>query len=249
MSLCVLAPPGDGFRGPVPHGAQGLALCVWFKLCYNPVRKRQRVNYGYEFRGFFSGRRGGVVWCVCVWWGGGSSARDACLSLIARHAPLATFFLSAARRQTTLRRVSTSRPRTVHGARNRTGLRKQTSWRSYQRTGIIILRNRCLLAVSAGLRAHVLPHSRQPRSVRVRPKGGVEVAQVPEHRGASAHNGPTHHIRRMVRVVVHARGGDPRSHQRWPEAEHCQQPVKLERAARPAERNRAWGIAHTQRAK
>ena len=74
MSLGVLVPPGDGFHGPVPHGAQGLALCVWFKLCYNPVRKRQRVNYGYEFRGFFSGRRGGVVWCVCVWWGGGSSA-------------------------------------------------------------------------------------------------------------------------------------------------------------------------------
>ena len=38
MSLGVLAPPGDGFHGPVPHGAQGLALCVWFKLCYNPVR-------------------------------------------------------------------------------------------------------------------------------------------------------------------------------------------------------------------
>ena len=38
MSLGVLAPPGDGFHGPVPHGAQGLAPRVWFKLCYNPVR-------------------------------------------------------------------------------------------------------------------------------------------------------------------------------------------------------------------
>ena len=33
MSLGVLAPPGDGFHGPVPHGAQGLAPRVWFKLC------------------------------------------------------------------------------------------------------------------------------------------------------------------------------------------------------------------------
>ena len=40
MSLGVLAPPGDGFHGPVPHGAQGLAPRVWFKLCYNHCVER-----------------------------------------------------------------------------------------------------------------------------------------------------------------------------------------------------------------
>ena len=137
MSLGVLAPPGDGFHGPVPHGAQGLALCVCgSNFVVQPSQKEGQL--GYEFRGFFSGGRGGGVVCVCVWWGGGLplGTRVSRSSRVTRLSLLPTFFLQCgARRQTTLRRVSTFRPRTVHGARNRTGLRKQTSWRSYQRTG------------------------------------------------------------------------------------------------------------------
>ena len=112
-----LSPRRWVLRSRTAWGARPRAVRVWFKLCCTTQSERGsiRVRVPWLFLGW-AWWWCGVCVCVVGWW---SSARDACLSLIARHAPLAiAYLLSPVRRASTDDTAACLDLQTTDGARS-----------------------------------------------------------------------------------------------------------------------------------